>query len=101
MKLEKRDVYIREFWSMSWVDRYIYTVVNQYCRIEGRELNPLKWSAYEILMIVGTIIVCLLIPFVSIYNAFYLKKRPMPDSKDPMFRGCDNWRIEKKWVVKR
>ena len=101
MKLEKRDVYIKEFWSMSWVDRYIYTVVNQYCRIESREKNPLKWSAYEILMIVGTLIIFLLIPFVSVHTAFYLKRQPMPESNDPMFEGGQDWYTSNKWVVKR
>ena len=101
MKLEKRDVYIKEFWTMIWLDRYVYTVVNTYCRIESREKNPLKWSIEELVMIIGTFLIFTIIPFTSIFSAFYLKHIPMPESNDPMFKGGQDWREVNKWVVKR
>lgn len=101
IKFEKRDVYIKELWSMSWLDRYIYTVANQYCRIENIKVNPLRWSAYDILIAIAVFIIVLLIPFVSIHEAFKLKNKPMPESDDAMFKGGQDWRLTNKWVVKR
>lgn len=101
MKFEKRNVYIKEFWTMSYMDRLAYRVVNALSGIEFPEINPLKMSIHSVyrwLMLVGYLLFLLVL---APYDAHSLKSKPMPESKDPALKGGDDWFIENQWVVKR
>lgn len=101
MKLEKRNVYIKEFWTMSYIDRLVYEFVNTVKSINKLELNPLKWNVIMVLKFSLGVVLFLMLLLMIPYAAHRLKFRKMPQSNDRFFRDRDDWYIENQWVVKK
>lgn len=102
IKLEKRRVYLKETWSMSYLDRYIFAVLKHFSCLIIPNVNPLKLSIIDLWRWAMIVFVftpaCFLFCF---FEAVTLKRQKMPDG-DGNFSESDDWYYSSDlWVVKR
>ncbi len=101
IKLEKRRVYVKETWTMSYSDRYIFAVMKHFSCLIWPNANPLKLSIADIwkwIMILIFIPACVLFCF---FDAVKLKSAKMPKG-DGTFSESEDWYYSGDlWVVKR